>query len=253
MRKLALLLVLLLLLAATPLAAQISDNSFLVEEAYNQEPGVVQHIAVAQLPTHGGEWSSNFTQEWPAGSMRHQLSYTTTALRADGGAGLGDFALNYRYQLLGMGESRIAVSPRLSLVLPLGEEQKGRGAGAAGVQVMLPVSLILTPRLVAHWNAGGSVTPARDQRAWTAAQSIVWLVHPRFNALVETVWTRNDLPGGQSDTTFVLSPGLRWSHNLPGGLQVVPGLAVPFSLRGEKTRAVIAYLSFEHPFSRKGR
>jgi hypothetical protein len=106
---------------------------------------------------------------------------------------------------------------------------------------------------VAHWNAGGSVTPARDQRAWTAAQSIVWLVHPRFNALVETVWTRNDLPGGQSDTALVLSPGLRWSHDLPGGLQIVPGLAVPFSLRGEKTRAVIAYLRFEHPFSRKGR
>ena len=39
-------------LLVSPLAAQdapgeapISDNSFLIEEAYNQEPGVVQHIS----------------------------------------------------------------------------------------------------------------------------------------------------------------------------------------------------------------
>ncbi|MEA2490172.1 MAG: hypothetical protein QOH21_1964 [Acidobacteriota bacterium] len=249
MRKLALL----LLLAATPLTAQIADNSFLIEEAYNQEPGVVQHIALAQFATKGGDWASSFTQEWPAGSLRHQLSYTATALRADGSTGVGDFALNYRYQLVGDGESRLAISPRLSLVLPLGDEDAGRGAGATGVQFMLPVSLVLSPRFVAHWNAGVALTPARDQRAWTAGQSIVWLAHPRVNALVETVWTRNDLEAGARETTLVISPGIRWSYNLPGGLQIVPGIAIPFSVRGEDSRAVIAYLSFEHPFSRKGK
>ena len=40
-------------------AAPIQDNSFLVEEAYNQEDGVVQHISFFQyLPTTG--WA--FTQ-----------------------------------------------------------------------------------------------------------------------------------------------------------------------------------------------
>ena len=32
-------------MAEEPLAKGIQDNSFLVEEAYNQEPGVVQHIS----------------------------------------------------------------------------------------------------------------------------------------------------------------------------------------------------------------
>ena len=32
------------LVASEPLAKGIQDNSFFIEEAYNQEPGVVQHI-----------------------------------------------------------------------------------------------------------------------------------------------------------------------------------------------------------------
>ena len=60
-------------LLVTPLAAQdapgeapISDNSFLIEEAYNQEPGVVQHISNfsrADLAARLGPIP--FTQEWP--------------------------------------------------------------------------------------------------------------------------------------------------------------------------------------------
>ena len=55
-------------------AAGIQDNSFLIEEAYNQEPGVVQHIS--SLRGQGGELFFNFTQEWPVLSQRHQFSYT---------------------------------------------------------------------------------------------------------------------------------------------------------------------------------
>ncbi|TAK07500.1 hypothetical protein EPO44_03950, partial [bacterium] len=45
----------------------ISDNSFLLEEAYNQEPGVAQHIfnAVYSNDPRRRGWSFNFTQEWP--------------------------------------------------------------------------------------------------------------------------------------------------------------------------------------------
>jgi hypothetical protein len=32
------------LIASEPLAKGIQDNSFFIEEAYNQEPGVMQHI-----------------------------------------------------------------------------------------------------------------------------------------------------------------------------------------------------------------
>ena len=40
-----------LLIASEPLAKGIQDNSFFIEEAYNQEPSVVQHIEFARIPT----------------------------------------------------------------------------------------------------------------------------------------------------------------------------------------------------------
>ena len=56
--------------------SQIQDNSFLIEEAYNQDPGVVQHIQTFSRATRGGDWLYTFTQEWPAPNLKHQLSYT---------------------------------------------------------------------------------------------------------------------------------------------------------------------------------
>ena len=44
----------------------IMDNSFLIEEAYNQEEGVVQHINTFMRQRHG-DWLYTFTQEWPIG------------------------------------------------------------------------------------------------------------------------------------------------------------------------------------------
>ncbi|HWH76104.1 MAG TPA: hypothetical protein VNT76_01990, partial [Candidatus Binatus sp.] len=45
----------------------IEDNSFLIEEAYNQEAGVVQHIWNAIYTKSGRShgWNFSFTQEWP--------------------------------------------------------------------------------------------------------------------------------------------------------------------------------------------
>src|ERR1043166_1623725 len=74
----------------------IEDNSFLIEEAYNQEPGVVQHIFNAIYvndPKNRG-WTFSFTQEWPVFGQEHQLSYTipSSALRQEGERvrGIGD-------------------------------------------------------------------------------------------------------------------------------------------------------------------
>src|SRR5262245_46967893 len=43
----------------------IHDNSFLVEEAYNQEHGVVQHINNFIYLAQTKSWAYSFTQEWP--------------------------------------------------------------------------------------------------------------------------------------------------------------------------------------------
>jgi len=236
-----------------PAAAQIQDNSFLVEEAYNQDPGVVQHISTFQHGTRGSDWLSTFTQEWPAGGLKDQLSYMVTSARAGNPSGFGDITINYRRQLVGDGEARVAFAPRISIVLPTGDPHHNLGGGATGFQVMLPASVVAGEHFVTHWNAGAAFTPAKDTRTWTAAQSVVWLVHPRFNALVETVWSRTDSRGGARATSLVLSPGIRWSYDLPGHLQIVPGIALPISTRTPHDRSVLTYLSFEHPFLRSAR
>lgn len=259
---------------AAPLAAQrpataapepIRDNSFLIEEAYNQEAGVVQHVSTFQKGLQGRGWGYSFTQEWPMPGQRHQASVTVPVARMDGPAsaprGLGDVMLNYRYQLAGVGGGRLALAPRLSAVLPTGNVDQGLGAGGAGVQANLPLSIEHGGRLVTHWNAGLTYTPsARDGAGATASttsynlgQSVVWLAGAKVNLLVETAWSRVAAVAGPAATAHAtqlfISPGVRWAHDFTNGLQVVPGLAFPIGLgesRGE--RAAFVYLSFEHAF-----
>ena len=242
------------LLLAMPLAAQtpaepesqIQDNSFLIEEAYNQDPGVVQHIQTFSRATRGGDWLYTFTQEWPAPTIKHQLSYTLAMAQFDGEQGIGDVALNYRYQWIGDADAKLAVSPRLTLLLPTGNERRGLGSGGTGIQVMLPASTVLTPSLVAHWNLSATLTPKTHTHNITAGNSFVWLANHRFNVLVETLWSRtSDRSGHDSQTT--VSPGIRWSYDFPSKLQIVPGLAFPIANHGGG-KSVFLYLSFEHPF-----
>jgi hypothetical protein len=249
---------------ATPAAGQdepIEDNSFLVEEAYNQEAGVVQHASTFAWVEEAAEWSSSFTQEWPLGGQRHQLSYTFSYLRLDEATDWGDAALHYRYQARGSGDDPVAVAPRLSLLLPTGDPGDGLGAGSAGVQVNLPVSVRLAPRWVGHWNLGGSWIPdaespsgARaDVDALQLGQSLVWLLRPKLNLLLETTWTRGrvvaDGGGSEREESLFVSPGLRFAIDRPGGLQIVPGFAAPIGVGpSEGEWSLFGYLSFEHGF-----
>lgn len=249
--------------------APIEDNSFLAEEAYNQEYGVVQHISTFQHAPTGRGWAYTFTQEWPVPTTTHQLSYTLPLIRTNvrgESPRLGDVALNYRYQALeGNG---VYFAPRLTALVPTGSARSGTGFGGAGVQVNLPLSLELSRRLVTHTNVGGTLVPhgrtADDERLrssnLTLAQSVIWLPRPLFNVMLETVWGRTqsraagvDLPRDQS---LIVSPGVRYGINYKSGLQVVPGLAFPVTVRGrsgdfDAQTGVFLYLSFEHPFRRQ--
>jgi len=238
----------------------ISDNSFLLEEAYNQEFGVVQHISA--LSRFGpSDWIYTFTQEWPVPGPRHQLSVTVPLQGVEGAHGLGDVAINYRYQV--RDKNGIACAPRLSLLVPTGSSSKGLGAGGTGLQTNVAVSIALGKPAVAHENVGATWIPrAKDDagdRARTlgfnAGQSVIWLVRPTLNALMELAWTRGQDVVGPGRTarrdTVYLSPGVRWAYNFASGLQIVPGLAVPIGIgpsRGDT--AIFLYLSFEHPFRR---
>jgi hypothetical protein len=256
------------LLLALPVEAQppekkpaaIADNSFLVEEAYNQEAGVVQHVGTFRRAPDAA-WMFSFTQEWPAPSQRHQLSYTLPVLSARGaGTGVGDVGVNYRLQVLGRDEEPVWFAPRLSALFPTGATRTGRGAGGAGVQVNLPLSVAVRPNLVTHWNLGATVTRARafdgasgTARSLNAGASAILLATPTLNFMLESVWEQTEslAPGGsiERERRVVLVPGVRGAINLASGLQIVPGLGIPVAVGANGgDRDLFLYLSIEHAF-----
>jgi hypothetical protein len=239
----------------------VRDNSFLVEEAYNQEARVVQHISVLTLTRRSSDWEYGFTQEWPLGTQRHQLSVTVPLLNAADATGVGDVALNYRYQLAFNDETGNALAPRLSLILPTGDADRGRGTSSLGVQVNLPASFGLHRSVVTHWNVGGTWTPSARAasggrvatRDVAAAASVIWLVTRELNLMLEGAWTREEVAVAAStrdaEESAWLSPGLRAAIDFSSGLQIVPGLAFPIGIGpSDGERRVLFYLSFEHGF-----
>ncbi|HEX7832791.1 MAG TPA: transporter [Thermoanaerobaculia bacterium] len=226
---------------ASELLTGVQDNSFLLEEAYNQEPGIVQHISVLTYDHDAEAWGYAFTQEWPLFSMKHQFSYTIP-IDYDDEANLGDIALNYRYQLVGKGESRVAVSPRLSVILPTSDD-----AESTGVQVGLPISTILGERVPAHTNFGATWFDDDKDAEYLVGQSLIYTITPRVNALVEALWT-----GNSDEHSMIVSPGIRWAYNLSNGSQVVPGIAYAMNVSDDDDGgdAVLFYFSYENAFGR---
>ena len=91
-----------------------------------------------------------------------------------------------------------------------------------------------------------------DALGLTLAQSLIWLAGDKLNFLVEGVWTRTTVAtsaaseAGHEDGLRV-SPGLRLALDLPGGMQIVPGLAVPIGVGPSAGEwSTFAYLSIEH-------
>ena len=242
-------------------APPIQDNSFLVEEAYNQEAGVVQHIVTFYRPTRQKDFEIGFAQEWPIGSIRHQLSFDLPLLRQSSTTGVGDIGINYRNQLVGDGTTRLAVSPRLSLLLPTGDWRNSRGNGATGLEVNLPVSYVLSPHVVTHLNAGASYVPsARNpigDRAniseWSVGQSLILTTSRAIQPMLEAVFSRGQEVTGDDraewSNTTLIAPGVRGAFNFPSGLQIVPGISVPIGIGSSREyRGIFLYLSVEHGF-----
>jgi len=253
-------------LSAAPLSAQtpplspISDNSFLVEEAYNQESRVVQHISTFSRGSDGG-WLYTFTQEWPFRGMRNQLSYTIPALHNDG-TGIGDIQLNYRLQALGDPDARVAMAPRLTAILPTGSSSDSRGFGSAGLQAALPASIHPVPALVFHLNAGVTWLPnakspssgvEASSTSYNLGASAIWLAKSRINFLMEWVWFDAELVnangGTRREKAMLLNPGVRVGFDFKSGLQIVPGVAYTVGVGpSDGEEALFLYLSFEHGF-----
>jgi hypothetical protein len=240
---------------------KIQDNSFLIEEAYNQEPGVVQHIQTFMYLKKSKDWLYTFTQEWPVPKETHQLSYTIPLLHMTdptNSSGIGDIALNYRYQAVL--NDKIALSPRFSVILPTGDYKKGHGTDSVGLQVNIPLSVELSEKFVTHWNLGATFTPSNresggakaDTTGFNYGASLIYLVSENFNLMLEAAGNANESvqPDGskQTSNTFFINPGVRFAINFKSGLQIVPGVSMPIGVGPSKGEyGGLAYLSFEHP------
>ena len=242
------------------LAAGIQDNLCLLEEAYNQEAGVVQHINC--LEHQQGDWFYNFTQEWPMGGQTNQFSYTVpySWLRSEEeeehAQGLGDVMLNYRRQVLYETNNIPAFAPRLSLIVPTGDEDKDLGSGSLGYEVMLPVSKIVSNRITLHGNA--SVTSyfgveGQQPTSYLLGGAFVFAVTRDFNLMVESFreWDENVIEAGkiERETSFTVSPGARYAFNLSAGqLVLATGTPILWAQGAEPDYGAFFYLSFEHRF-----
>jgi hypothetical protein len=242
----------------------IEDNSFLIEEAYNQEPGVVQYIVNGWFVRPENAWLFSFTNEWPVPGQAHQLSYTVPyAASTENGSGVGDVFLNYRYQATTQESSAVAFAPRISAIVPVGAWERGLGQGAYGVGFNLPVSRRFSRSWVGHFNLGGSWrddaktllddgTVARDDLVGLfGGASAVWLASAHMNAMLELFAYRDDerVDAANLERRFraVLSPGLRYAIDTKKG-QLVLGAAVPVGLNpASPDPGLLLYLSWEAP------
>jgi hypothetical protein len=245
----------------------IMDNSFFVEEAYNQEPGIVQHIftgvySVDRLTSPGDKrLDLVFTQEWPAYGQEHQLSYTVpySFVRNDGRwtEGIGDVFLNYRYQAYFNEKTLTAFAPRFSLVFPTGDDDRGFGNEGLGYQWNLPFSTTFGDRLFAHANAGLTYLPDVGERPshsflnYNFGGSLIYCVSGTLNFMLEWFgyWSETVGTTGKAEREFasLISPGVRYAVNFKNGSQLVLGLGVPLGLtQSTPDVGVLFYVSFEH-------
>ena len=217
---------------------RIVDNSFLVEEAFNQERGVFQNI-LTWARDRSNQWTATFTQEWPLPGVRHQLSYTVPFSKVSGVGGFDDLFVNYRFQWLEGDHGGLAVSPRVSLTVPDGDVATGHGAGKVAVQLALPASKQFGDFYV-HANAAVTVMSDAENTVLLAGSGI-WQTTPMFHVMLEAVAAINE--------TFTLSPGVRrgWGDEK----QFVIGVAAPVTWSDGSSRiALLTYFSYERPFRR---
>ncbi len=258
------------------------DNGQFVEEASNQEAGVVQHIfnLVPQWERNNGERSRIlaflYTMELPVGSQKHQFSFTLPFLtiheRKPGepttqDGGVSDLFLNYRYQLLA-DDDFLWVAPRFTVILPTGDERFGTGSGRVGYQFGLPISKY-GDHFDFHFNAGATFIPdvvgpistggfsqAHDLRGYNLGASAYWKLSYKLHLFVEAiaVWQNFvDDDGNRDDARIILvNPGFRYVLAQLENVEWVVGVGVPVGLsRDAPDIGVFGYMSVEHSFLRK--
>ena len=254
----------------------IEDNSMFIEEAFNQEAGIIQHIS--NFVFTGKNFAYNYTQEIPLADDKHQLSFGVSyaslqkpeGLTAIGSnyltSGLGDIYVNYRPMLFNKHDWALVI-PRFTLIVPTGNSRYGLGSGGWGGQFNMAVTKRISRKTTMHYNAGYTVikqadyytykddgTPVKkfekDLPAKNIGASAIWQMTPKFNLMCEYVTTFGkaieDDGSLVKNNITIINPGFRFAVDI-GKVQIVPGLGVPINFNNgayDGTGAFV-YLSIE--------
>ncbi|MGC3943154.1 MAG: transporter [Chryseolinea sp.] len=254
----------------------IEDNSMFIEEAFNQEAGIIQHIS--NFVFNDGNFAYNYTQEIPIKNERHQLSFgvsyaslkkptnITDITHSYITNGLGDIFINYRPLLFGKNDWALVI-PRFSLIVPTGNSRYGLGSGSWGGQFNLAVTKRLGSKITTHYNAGYTLMTKADHYAINSdgspvllyeknvstanvGMSAIWLVAKKFNLMVEYIsaFGKEMEDDGLLTplNTSIVNPGFRMAIDI-GNVQIVPGVGVPFNFANGKYESTggFIYLSIE--------
>jgi hypothetical protein len=252
--------------ANTPGLARIEDNSVLLEEAYNQERGVVQFIQSLQWNKKSRTFNYTFTNELPIADGKNQFSYTIplTFNKSESRAqGVGDVSLQYRIQWVKK-RDEVLVATKFSLLTPTGDVRQGLGNGRYGSKVNHAITSILSDFFVAHYNFGLTYYPQAENSMGGSNSSVgfnygaglCYMQSDTFNFFTEVFAADDEIVndgkgsdvGSTRQSTYIVSPGMRFAINNEDGSQLVPGISFPLTIGlngADSERGVILYLSFE--------
>ncbi len=247
---------LLSILISVTVFARIEDNSFLLEEAFNQPPGVYQFIQTFQSDLSRGKDFLATEGEAPLGSTTHQASYQVSDTKyTPEGVVNGDLTLNYRWQPWNDGKNMWA--NRFGLILP-------KEMDDVGYLWMQAWTFTLGEKWMHHWNLGLNTTPnakfsgpkRKALNGTTLGTSFIYMWKENANFLMEALWENQDqftkVGEVRRQSYLSLSPGMRFELKVKGWerTQIVPGLAFPFTYHASKmATGVFIHLSLEPNFN----
>jgi hypothetical protein len=230
----------------------IEDNSFLVEEAFNQSPGVIQYTVINQV--NRGIAELNLECEMPLKGEFHQLSVSIPAKVFQSTVGIEDIMISYRPLLLDRHRWAM-VTPRVSVILPTGKVSRGFGDGSWGIECNVALTKQLSRRLISHVNVGSSSSFKKMQEQLhqnrlhyeSAGTSLIFAAAKGLDLMAEVTTSNVKLDSNAASTwNFIGNPGFRFCLKMNQFL-VVPGMSAPFTLLSGRATVseVLIYISIE--------
>ncbi len=251
----------LLLLLSSQVFARIEDNSFILEEAYNQKPGEFQFIQAYRSYQSGKEYRFISEGEMPLGSETHQFSYQVTREKEGDHGSFGNTTLNYRIQ--SANEPDFLMAHRFGLILPTGSVDKESSYGVTGFKYVQATSFFVNDYWDNHWNLLFNHYPQakvnfsdkrRTLNEYGIGSSLIYHWKDNLNFLLEVTYEtleKLNLNGKKKyENAFTINPGVRTAIDLSWKeTQIVPGLGFPMRFEDHQVdHGVFLYLSIEPKF-----